>query len=120
MFTELMASGSGGGGSAPKVVAYAKGAAASGGSTVVYHEYDNDSDYVTVSSDHNTITFVKAGKGIFGVDLRYGRISGGTLALTEITSNNNYPDKLYSFDANVGDTIVYSPLYNGGYEVIMN
>ena len=111
--------GEGSGGGTPKVVAYAKGQAASGGSTVVYSEHGNDANYVTVSSDYNTITFVKAFKGIIGMDRRYGTLSG-TLAssLQNITTSTTLNDTIYSFDASVGDTLIYAPQYNGGYEII--
>ena len=102
-----------GGGSETKLLAYGK----NGGSQTGINVHGNDPDYCTLSADYKTVTFVKACSGIIGFNPMYGTMAG-TASVTSITTGSSYTDELYSFTANVGDTITFSSQYWWGYEVI--
>ena len=111
MFTEMMMSGSGGGGDI-KLIAWAKGG------IYDWATYDADADYVTVSSDRKTLTFLKACKGFFGATTNSITVSGTCPFSAIPNAEGTYTDKLYSFEANAGDTLVFTSSGRSGYEVI--
>lgn len=111
MYAEMMMSGSGGG-SDTKLIAWAKGG------VYTWSTYDADADYVTVSTDRKTLTFKKACKGFFGATTETITVSGTCSFNAIANAEGTYTDKLYSFEANAGDTLVFTLSGRSGYEVI--
>ena len=102
------------GGGETALIAYGKNAGNSSG----INEYDYNSDYVSVSTDHKTITFIKACSGFIGFNNDYGSFSGTVTTTPILSANSTYADELWSFTANVGDTITFASQYWWSYEII--
>lgn len=111
MFQRALSPLPGSGGGTIVLIAWAKSG------TTSWSYYDADTDYVDVSTDRRTLTFKKGCKGFIGAN---DETLSGTATITEIANaQGTYTDKLYEFEATVGQTIIFTHGSSwGGYEVI--
>ena len=106
----------GGGGGGTVLIAWAKGES-------ITEANGNDSNYCSVAktgggtSAQHTITFSKDCAGYLGIANNINM--SGTASTTQVSSYATYTDKLFSFTASAGDTLIMKQRdWYAGYEIM--
>lgn len=97
MLVRATSASSGGGGGEIIVAAIVKNQSQS--------ESQINSDYVSVSSDSKTVTFLKKVKGI--INTQSSAITNATITYTLLSNRRAYTSRIYEFEADVNETVTF-------------